>query len=100
MAPFGDDGVTARPTSIVVYYGKTQVRVARVELACSWSQTRPVNHCRTRGWWEDPELNRDPRIFSPLFYRLNYLPMAGLTGDDPAISCVTGKRPLHLAHSP
>ena len=54
----------------------------------------------------------DTAIFSRLLYRLSYLgkpikggpgfpgPVAGATGFEPAISCVTGRRPEPLGHAP
>lgn len=61
MAPRGDDGVTARPTSIVVYFG--MVHVDRFELPTLWSQARCASRLRYTwvkkfgrlpGWRGDP----------------------------------------------
>ena len=79
---------------------QTQVRVVRVELTFSWSQTRPVNHCRTRGWWHEAESNRHRAIFSRRAYLLADRAVAGLMGFEPTISSVTGRHPLLTGPQP
>ena len=102
MAPFGDDGVTARPISIVVYSGrKLVVRVEGFEPPYSGSQSRRsamLTHTRmvARGGIEPPSGDfQSPRLpFSGPCH------MAGLMGFEPTISCVTGRHPLQTGPQP
>ena len=58
-----------------------------------------LSHFRIHGG-ETPNRTGDTWIFSPLLYQLSYLALAGLTGLEPAISCVTGRRVKPTAPQP